>query len=60
MNNALDYMRGWFSANGLALNMKMTNIMKLTPNNRQAETFQIMYQNRLLFGTDNTKFLGRT
>ena len=58
MNNALDYMTGWFSANGLVLNMEKTNIIKFTPNNRQNETFQILYQNRLLIGTDNTKFLG--
>ena len=51
-------MTGWFSANGLVLNMEKTNIMKFTPNNRQNETFQILYQNRLLIGTDNTKFLG--
>ena len=58
MNNALDYMTGWFSANGLVLNMEKTNIMKFTPNNHHNETFQILHQNRLLIGTDNTKFLG--
>jgi len=26
----LDYMTGWFSATGLALNMEKTNIMKFT------------------------------
>jgi hypothetical protein len=26
----LDYMIGWFSVNGLAVNMKKTNIMKFT------------------------------
>ena len=51
-------MTGWFSANGLVLNVEKTNIMKFTPNNRQNETFQILHQNRLLIGTDNTKFLG--
>jgi hypothetical protein len=35
-----------------------TNIMKFTPNMRQNETFQITYQNKLLTGTNNTKFLG--
>jgi len=58
MNNALDYMTGWFLANGLVLNMEKTNIMKFTPNNHHNETFQILHQNRLLIGTDNTKFLG--
>ena len=32
--------------------------MKFTPNNHQNETFQILHQNRLLIGIDNTKFLG--
>jgi hypothetical protein len=58
MNNALNYMTGWFLANGLVLNMEKTNIMKFTPSNRQNETFQIMHHNRLLIGTNNTKFLG--
>ena len=58
INYALDYVTGWFSANGLALNMEMTNIMKFTPSNRLNETFQIIYQNRLLTGANNTKFLG--
>jgi hypothetical protein len=57
MNNALHYMTGWFSANGLVLNMEKTNIMKFTPSNRQNETFQIIHYNRLI-GTNNTKFLG--
>jgi hypothetical protein len=42
MSNALDYITGWFLANGLVLNMEKTNIMKFTPNNRQNETFQII------------------
>jgi mannose/fructose/N-acetylgalactosamine-specific phosphotransferase system component IID len=58
INYALDYVTGWFSANGLALNMEKTNIMKFTPSNRLNETFQIIYQNRLLTGANNTKFLG--
>jgi hypothetical protein len=53
-----DYMTVWFSANRLVLNMEKTNIMKFTPSNRQNEIFQITYQNRLLIGTYNTKFLG--
>jgi len=30
INCTLDYMIGWFSANGLALNMEKANIMKFT------------------------------
>ena len=52
----LDYMTEWFLANGLALNMEKTNIMKFTSRNRQNESFQIMHQNRLLTGTNSTKF----
>jgi hypothetical protein len=44
--------------NGLALNMEKTKVMKFTPSNFQNETFQIMHQNRLLIGTNNTKLLG--
>jgi hypothetical protein len=42
----LDYMIGWFSANGLALNMEKTNIMKFTSSYHQNEAFQITYQKR--------------
>ena len=48
----------WFSANGLVLNMGKTNIMKFTRNTSQNETFQIIYHNKILTGTNNTKFLG--
>jgi hypothetical protein len=58
INCELDYLTEWFSANGLALNMEKTSIMKFTPNTRQNETLQITYQNRLLTGTNNNKFLG--
>jgi hypothetical protein len=58
INHALDYMTGWFSANGLTLNMGKTNIMKFTSSNSQNGTFQIAYQNMILSGVDNTKFLG--
>jgi hypothetical protein len=51
-------MTGWFSTNGLTLNMGKTSIMKFTSSNRQIETFQITYQNMSLSGVDNTKFLG--
>jgi hypothetical protein len=35
INCTLDYMTGWFSANGLALNMEKTNIMKFTSSYHQ-------------------------
>jgi hypothetical protein len=44
INGMLDYMTRWFSANGLALNMKKTNIMKFTSCYHQNEAFQIIYQ----------------
>jgi hypothetical protein len=37
--------------------MEKTNIMKFTPSNRQNKLFPFMFQNRLLIGTNNTKFL---
>jgi hypothetical protein len=58
INYTLDYMTGWFSANGLVLNMDKTNIMKFTPRNRQNKNFQIIYQNRQLIGINSTKFIG--
>jgi hypothetical protein len=51
-------MIGWFSANGLALNMEKTNIMKFISNYHQNETFQIMYQKKIIIGINNTNFLG--
>jgi len=39
INCTLDYMTGWFSANGLALNMEKTNIMKFTSSYHQNEAF---------------------
>jgi hypothetical protein len=57
INCMLDYMTGWFSANGLALNMEKTNIMKFTSSYHQNEAFQIIYQNKKITGTKNTKFL---
>ena len=42
----LDYMTGWFSANGLVLNMEKTNIMKFTSSYHQDEAFQIIYQKK--------------
>ena len=58
INDELDYLVEWFSANGLVLNMEKTNLMKFTLNTRQNEPFQIIYQNNLLNGLNNTKFLG--
>jgi len=58
INCVIEYMTGWFSANGLALNMEKTNIMKFTSSYHQNEAFQIIYQKKILTGTNNTKFLG--
>jgi hypothetical protein len=38
----------WFSANGLALNMDKTNIMKFTLSNCLNTEFEIMYHDKLL------------
>jgi hypothetical protein len=51
-------MTRWFSANGLALNMEKTNIMKFTSRYHQNEAFQIIYQKKTITGANNTKFLG--
>jgi isocitrate dehydrogenase len=52
-------MTGWFSVNGLTLNMEKTNIMKFTSSYHQNEAFQIVYQKKkIITGTNNTKFLG--
>jgi hypothetical protein len=58
INCSLDYMTGWFSANGLALNMEKTNIMKFTSSYHQNEAFQIICQNKIIMESNNTKFLG--
>jgi hypothetical protein len=51
-------MIGWFSANALTLNIEKTNIMKFTTSYQQNEAFQITYQNKIITGIHNTKFLG--
>ena len=43
INFMLDYMMGWFSANGLALKMEKTNKMKFTLSYQQNEAFQIIH-----------------
>jgi hypothetical protein len=48
----------WFSANGLALNMDKTNIMKFTPSNHLNTQFEIMHQGKLLKEISHTKFWG--
>jgi hypothetical protein len=58
INCTLDYMIGWFSANGLPLNMEKTIIMKFPSNYHQNEAFQIIYQKKIMIGINNTKFLG--
>jgi len=50
-------MIGWFSANGLALNMEKTNIMKFTSSYHQNEASQFVYQKKII-GINNTKILG--
>jgi len=37
---------------------RKTNIAKFTPSYCQNESFQIMYQNKVVAGTNNFKFLG--
>jgi hypothetical protein len=59
INCMVDYMSGWFSANGLILNMERTNKMKFTSSYHQNEAFQFIYQNKRITGTNNTKFLGQ-
>jgi hypothetical protein len=51
-------MTGSFSVNGLALNMEKTNMMKFTSSCHQNEALQFIYQNKIITGTNNTKFLG--
>jgi hypothetical protein len=51
-------MLDWFSVMGLVLNIEKTNIAKFTPSYCQNESFQIMYQNKVISGFDNIKFLG--
>jgi len=58
INCMLEYMTRWFSANGLPLNMEKTNIMEFTSSYHQNEAFQIIYQKKIITGTNNTKFLG--
>ena len=40
------------------LNMEKTDLMKFTLNMRQNELLQIIHQDKLLTGINNTKFLG--
>ena len=46
INCTLDYVIGWFSANGMTLNMGKTNIIKFTSSYQQKETLQIIYQKK--------------
>ena len=56
--SALDYMIGWFTANGLALNMEKTSIIKFTTCQHQTESYQIEHLNKPIIGINSTKFLG--
>ena len=58
MNDVLDCMTAWLSANGLSLNMEKTNIMKFTSSKHQAGNFQLTHHNTVLNGANNVKFLG--
>jgi hypothetical protein len=58
INGALDYMIGWFLANGLTLNIQKINIKNFTSSYQQNEAFQITYQNMIITTIHNTKFLG--
>jgi hypothetical protein len=58
INCTLDCMTGWFSANGLTLNMEKTNIMKFTSSYHHNEASPIIYQNKIITGKGSTKFLG--
>jgi hypothetical protein len=51
-------MLDWFSVIRLVLNIEKTNIAKFTPSYCQNKPFQIMYQNKVIAGIDNIKFLG--
>jgi hypothetical protein len=57
IDGALDYMIGWFSANGQTLNTEKTNTTKFTSNYHQKKVFQITYQNKIINEIHNTKFL---
>jgi hypothetical protein len=48
----------WLSANGLAMNMEKTNIVKFTPTNRSITDFEMAHQDGLLKETGHIKFLG--
>ena len=54
----LNYLTEWFLANGLMLNMEKTGLMKFSLNMRQNELLQIIHQDKLLTGINNTTFLG--
>jgi len=56
IKHKLDYLIEWFSVNGLALNMEKTNLMKFAPKTGLNEPFQIIYQSKLLTGSNNIKF----
>jgi len=46
INCTFDYMIGWFSANGLTLNMRKTNIMKFTSSYHQNEALKIIHKKK--------------
>jgi hypothetical protein len=58
MNDVLDYMTAWLSANSLSLNMEKTNIMNFSSSKSQAGNFQLTHHNTVLNAADNVKFWG--
>jgi hypothetical protein len=57
-NSMLNYMNAWFTANGLSLNTEKRNIVKFSSDHLQDDTFYINFQNKIMKGANNIKFLG--
>jgi hypothetical protein len=57
-NSMLNFMNAWFTANGLSLNTEKRNIVKFSSNHLQDDTFYINFQNKIMKGANNIKFLG--
>jgi hypothetical protein len=51
-------MSKWFSANGLALNLDKTNIIKFITKSSPQRTLSIRYKERYIEETVNAKFVG--
>jgi hypothetical protein len=57
-NSVLSNMIEWFSANKLVLNLEKTNIMKFVMNNSPHCALNIVYKNKYIKETVNSRFLG--